>query len=357
MSSTRHFAVAFSAAVALVAACTDATISRDPALIATAGPPASPPAGQAGSTLTKPSAGAAGSAAAGEGGADADGGKGGAEAQASAGTGGAGQGGAAGKGDKLLPECIDNAPGAKMTRLTRADGRSACIDQREVTQAEYHAFAQAVAAKKSQLEGFCDPKRNSEEQLALSYPEPTWGGTDYPPYAGQCKFGEYHPDKTPDVAMSCVHPCQADAYCAWVGKEVCGRFDSAEPLDQAAAEDPQQSIWMFACTNGGKTTQSHEGTEPGTCGATDWGNGAPPYTVDAYPACHGQDQLADVFNVSANVAEHLNARWTHDPAYLPVRQSGGPRSGVADSGGPCGLRATGPKWTIGFRCCQRLAQP
>lgn len=33
--------------------------------------------------------------------------------------------------------------------------------------------------------------------------------------------------------------CHAEAYCAWVGKELCGGFDDAEPLNEKQMLDPQ----------------------------------------------------------------------------------------------------------------------
>lgn len=314
---------------------------------AAAGAGQSAAAGAAGSGAGIEGGGQAGAPAGGKAGAAGDDGAGGAGAAGGApdAAGASGQAGAGG----ASPSCPTDLPGAKLIEVRRADGRVACIDQRETTQGEYHAFIQKVGGKEGfQKLGFCEPG------LFYSDPEPNGGADDVPVY-GACNYGAYTPETTPDAPVGCLDRCQAAAYCAWAGKELCGGFDSDEALSSEDIADPAKSIWANACTNGGTTQVSHESAKSDACGPPRKLNEAQKESVTAYPDCHGQADYAEVYNLSGGVAEWVNAR-------LPPQREGGkptwlrlgPQWGT-NAPSACGSPKGGSHaWGVGFRCCKRL---
>ncbi len=63
--------------------------------------------------------------------------------------------------------------------------------------------------------------------------------------------------------LGCVDYCDAEAYCAWAGKRLCGLMGGG-PLEQGS--DLLETEWYFACSNGGSTDWPY-GNEhiPGRC--------------------------------------------------------------------------------------------
>lgn len=349
----------FFLAAVVAASCSSDGIRADPGRVPAAGADAGGPAGgQASGVGGVSGAGAAASAGALAGGAGGGAGAGseGQPGGRGAEGGGAGAGGAAGQ--KALPtECPTQVPGAKMVRIERADGRAACIDEREVTQAEYHAFATSMTVDEYRALGFCGPsKDDTENEPSYLWPEPNVGN-DHQNVYGTCKYGLYQPDKTPNAAVGCVYSCQARAYCAWAGKELCGRFDGEEPMNEETAVDPSVSVWAAACTNGGTTKRSHASEAPDACGGK-WAVDAAitDATSPAHPECHGQGLYSSLYNLSGGLTEYVNA-WTtatETTKSRPMALGTAPFTTPAADG--CGRAFIAqPAWGGGFRCCQRLA--
>lgn len=309
-------------------------------------------AGPGGSAGSSSEAGSAGTSAAGGAGASGETAAGG--GLAVAGSGGVGgnaeNAGASGAGAGPVGpqgECPTDLPGAKLVRVTRADGRAACIDQREVTQGEYHAFIEAVGKEGFQKMG-C-PK----DSIQYEMPEPSDQHDDLWIYYSCSPFG-YDPDQKAQLPMGCVFTCQAAAYCAWAGKELCGGFDDGERMAAEDAADPQKSIWASACTNGGTTERSHASDEANACGEPLGPTEHVASSTDQQPACHGQGDYAGIFGLSGGVGELLNAGDEFAPG--KVRWSmGGPLVGVQGAESPCGVpNNISNAWGIGFRCCKRV---
>ena len=285
----------------------------------------------------------------------------GGQAAASAGAGGAsGRGGAepvgAGAGGAAVePEdptvCPQKGAASKMARITRADGRAACIDEHEVTQGEYHAYALEIGVEGYVKAGIC---KNEGIGSYGRWPESYdgWGGTQP---IGDCPRGPYDPEKYPDAPVGCLAHCHAEAYCAWVGKELCGGFDDGEPLNEKQMLDPQVSIWANACQNGGTTESSHASKSPEACGPVRTTRDGQTESVDAFPECHGQGAYTQINGLSGGVVEWVNGRVEPLPGALSILWvTMGPLWGFPDAPA-CGFTPMGADfWANGFRCCKRL---
>jgi hypothetical protein len=352
-SVRRRLSLAVAALVvtgAAVASCSSDTTTADPNVVP----------GQAGGSGGVAGASSPGGSAAGAAGESADGGtaaatNSGGKSGASGASDGAGQGGAAGRAD-LPTECPADGPGAKMVRIERGDGQAACIDEREVTQGEYHAFIEAVGLEGYRAMGFCTEA--FETRVPWDQPEPNHADDDTHEY-GICQHGWYQPEKTPTMAMGCLFACQAESYCAWAGKQLCGRFDSDEPLDETSALDPKESVWAAACTNGGTTEQSQASKDPNVCGKK-WENGAGDVvdaSPEAHPECHGQGPYAGIYSLGGGVGEYINGMSTQTATVRsgPLAMGPSAQKGAYTTPTACGICKLGfPAWGLGFRCCQRL---
>jgi hypothetical protein len=290
-----------------------------------------------------------GTTAAGQGGSVTNGGQTAAGAAGAAGASGAGTGGAA-----IEPEdpneCPQKLPGPKMIRVTRADGRSACIDQHEITQSQYHAYAVEIGVEGFRKAGFCVGKNGWTPYGKGPEPLDGWGDTQP---SGNCQEGPYNPEKFPEAPVGCLAHCHAEAYCAWAGKELCGGFDDAEPLTEKQMLDPQVSVWANACRNGGSTEVSHASKSPDACGPARGELDGQTEPVDAYPECHGQGPYETIQNLSGGVLEWVNATETL-PGKLPAWIIMGPLWSAPDAPA-CGSTPMGTDiWAKGFRCCKRL---
>lgn len=229
--------------------------------------------------------------------------------------------------------------GSTMTEVTLPSGRTFCIDDREVTQAEYAGFLGAKAA--------WHPAKEPAVCAAWSR-QPFMSTQDDVP--SDCPLGAYDPEKKADRPMVCASWCDANAYCAWAGKRLCGRTDGQplvpSPWDDPKSEQarsPQVSEWAFACSSGGKY--------PSTTGATT-AQGCPGPDVDlkAPTDCHSPDQaFATIAYMNGGAGE-----WIGD-LYEDPNNGGFTAFLVPLEWASCSaLYITGPGATptTGIRCCR-----
>lgn len=118
---------------------------------------------------------------------------------------------------------VDPCPHLRGGRMVDADG--VCIDATKVTVAAYELFLRA--REPLPRSGFCD-----------------WLSTWEP-----AEFG-VQLDK-PTQPITWVNWCQAQGYCTWAGKRLCGGFGSKGASSDPKNVDPKANQWAHACTRGG----------------------------------------------------------------------------------------------------------
>jgi formylglycine-generating enzyme required for sulfatase activity len=126
-------------------------------------------------------------------------------------------------------------------------GGTYCIDTTEVTVGQYTEFFNAVQPA---------PQTAAHPMGCETVTDftPTQG---WPPAPGM----EIYP-------ITQVNWCQAYAYCAWVGKRLCGRIGGGSlASDTTSEKDPTLSQWFNACTGGGATAYPYGATfDENACG-------------------------------------------------------------------------------------------
>jgi hypothetical protein len=190
-----------------------------------------------------------------------------------------------------------------------------CIDSTEVTYAQYMQML-------ADLDGGAGP--------ATGCPRPSVPG----------KTGCVAPALSanqPDEPITCVTLCDAEHYCVWAGKHLCGPRDGGSP---GGPVGPFTDEWTYACTSGG----TGSGPDPSTCALT------PSQLRKVGLGCEGPP---GVFDLLGNAEE-----WTATPRRdagefraagdsFDYTSSPGGRSCISDDA----LPSTSSYVDTGFRCC------
>jgi len=219
---------------------------------------------------------------------------------------GSGSGGAC-NGTCGTPGCAA-CPDTTVVVVEAAAGTFA-IDRYEVTNADYAAFLATNPSLGLGLHPECDwndsfqPGAVTQSALAaaadagLPSEDPTvkcqeWANT----------FGG------PELPVACVDWCDASAYCAWAGKRLCGRFQSAGGGQYLVTDgpgphaDPATSEWFAACSGSGATDYPY-GDPYEMLRCNDKVSGTK--KVGSFAKCEGG--YPGIFDMSGNVGEWDNA--------------------------------------------------
>jgi formylglycine-generating enzyme len=206
-----------------------------------------------------------------------------------------------------------------------------CIDQTEVTQAEYKKFLEASPALQDGVCATNDSFVPGQQNNGFI-----------------CSQNLFDPAVYPDSPVRCVDWCDAKAYCQWAGKRLCGKRGGGA-LDPTAFADPAQSEWMSACSmNGVKKYPYGPVFTPGAC----HGSGTP--STPALPAVRSAASCVGgfpgLYDMSGDAAE-----WEDScDAENKCRLRGGDITGT-DTALACDADRIGSRFglgmSIGLRCC------
>ncbi len=268
---------------------------------------------------------------------------------------GSGGSSAGGAGGAAAAASCESAHGSAMVEVTAPSGARFCVDATEVTQKDYSAF---VASSSASGSGHVECSQNTEYGPTINSGGPGWGGTSCPPSL-------WTPETTPNHPVVCVDWCDANAYCAWAGKRLCGRIGGGTNDLATAANgwDANASQWYSACSQGGKTQYPYGANyEPETCEGGDASLGPdgkllPKKDVAASAGCRGQSAPYDaLFDLSGSVAEWTNECFYEGPLFRCIARGGSQGSTAVDL--TCDLTPSllvlRTEGSLGFRCCKDL---
>lgn len=228
----------------------------------------------------------------------------------------------------------DGGADAGMVMVTTA-GSSFLIDRTEVTQEAFLAFRDKALATGGDA----------------GFPSSCLGKMGVGPTSSNCI-----PASTPQQPVACVDWCDAFAYCASVGKRLCGRIGGG-PTPPSLYNDPSVDQWSRACTGGqlGDRWPYGAAYDAMRCNTSDNADaGMKTLPGGSLPACVGS--VAGLYDLSGNVAE-----WTDVCSGNRLNDTCLARGGAFDvgsyvSGCSNTMSITRQDYSkaIGFRCCRDL---
>jgi formylglycine-generating enzyme required for sulfatase activity len=150
--------------------------------------------------------------------------------------------------------------------------------------------------------------------------------------------------------------CDADAFCKWAGKTLCGKIGGGSnlPVDY---DDAALDAWYSACSGGGARQFPYgDSYKPAACNGFEKGAAAL-LAVGSQSDCEGS--AASLFDMSGNVAEWEDSCWGSAGGGDLCRLRGGAFiNGITDSGENelrCGMNGSTYRnfWYhfAGIRCC------
>jgi hypothetical protein len=197
-----------------------------------------------------------------------------------------------------------------------------CIDSTEVTRAQYAAWLASSPDTSNQPEG-CEDNVFSPDPLCL-----------------QNAFCRTDCGDHPQV---CVDWCDAKAYCAAVGKRLCGAVD---PTVTEFDPNSVASQWYYACSSAG----THLFTYGGQFDAAACENGGATIPVGTLDTCQSPEpSFAGIFDMSCHVAE-----WTDHCVDGSCLRRG---DALGNPAGACAYEdadmapITRAETIVGLRCC------
>jgi formylglycine-generating enzyme required for sulfatase activity len=214
-----------------------------------------------------------------------------------------------------------------MVRVAGSTGATFCIDTTEVTNLQYAAFATTNLPATTMQPAAC-----------------AWNGS-------------FIQSSIPDLIGHGDNPaafvdwCDANAYCAWAGKRLCGKIGGGATASNEA-DDASVSQWYAACTAAGTRVFPYGATYALTL-CTGEKSGSDFTTPVTTATCVGGSP--GLFDMSGNVAEWSDAcvpAATPDKDLCELRGGGGldVQAGLRCDAFRAEKRNAALK-DVGFRCC------
>jgi formylglycine-generating enzyme required for sulfatase activity len=225
-------------------------------------------------------------------------------------------------------------PSGRGPSMVKLDPKT-CIDSTEVTVGQYRVFF-----------------NSNDAGTITQLPVCSWNAT-LTPANGMPGTGA---DPKP---IANLNWCQAQDFCAWAGKSLCGAPDGG-PYPFIAFSSPAQSTWMNACSANGTQSYPYGTTlDASACNISTFDAGVPVAPAGSFAGCQGS--LPGLFDMVGNVKEWENACLPSgtDAAADVCRRRG---AGVDDPGNPalktCAWDESDTRdhqsYTSGVRCCAYL---
>lgn len=285
-------------------------------------------------------------------------GTGGSHSGGSSGTAGMGNAGTGGEHPSLT---CPKGRGPEMVPIPMPNGGAICIDQSEVTRAQYSDFLADIASgTKVEDEAICEHLIDGHEPDSFCMNEPSV-------CKGNC-------DNHPQV---CINWCNAWAFCKWAGKRLCGKvgggqFDTEEQEPVDGFRDSARGEWVHACSVGqepgdlsqgypyglqydAQACNGYENSETGCDGGT-----CTTREVMSLQTCQATGAYSGVFDLSGNVAELIDACTDNTAVYSCIMLGGSFALPMVQIEGPARWASCGYGWgpsrdlgsnDVGFRCC------
>ncbi len=222
--------------------------------------------------------------------------------------------------------CVEGLEGPPQVPLA-SNGTVFCVDATEVTNAQYRRF----------LDSPSGPRLNPSPRCA-------WN-TNFMPSGG---LG------LDDNPVTNVDWCDANSYCQWALKRLCGAI-STGPVPFSDFANAAVDEWYNACSSGGVKAYPYGDEYSGaTCNGLE--NGGTLKAVAATDSC----VVGGIYDLSGNVAEWENSCDGDDSSSDLCRLRGGDYLGRSETLACAADQAFqrsafGPD--VGFRCCQGNLPP
>jgi len=202
-----------------------------------------------------------------------------------------------------------------------------CIDSTEVTWSQYLAFVASVDG------GVLSPECAFKTSFASSTGPPA--------------------DTTRPVSH--IDWCDAWAFCAWAGKELCGAIGGG-PLAMIDYANPKKSLWMAACTDDGQLTYPYGNAFNATsCRLGVDGGASGTVPTGSLATCNGG--FAGIFDMVGNIKEWERACAASTGRNDLCRRRGAGHTTAPSSIASCSYDETNTRdyrsLSSGIRCCAK----
>ncbi len=157
-----------------------------------------------------------------------------------------------------------------------------CIDSTEVTNAQYAQFLTAMGTTTSGQSAQCSGW-NTSFTPTMGWPA-TGARSEYP--------------------VNYVDWCDAERYCGWAGKRLCGRIGGGGIPNDITRDDFDVNEWIYACSAAGTKTYPYGSAHiVGRCNMNDYGAGGIIAVKQANQCVGG---YAGIHDMIGNVYEWVN---------------------------------------------------